>query len=55
MKRRRTVEETARRQWRKVEVACAGMSAEDVFHYAFRRGWHLSRQRVGRASTGTKR
>ena len=47
MKRRRTIEETARRQWRKVDAACAGMSAEDVFHYAFRRGWYLSSQRSG--------
>lgn len=46
MKRTRTVDDTARRQWRKVEIACAGMSAEDVFNFAFRRGWYLSRQRA---------
>ncbi len=46
MKRRRTVEETAWRQWRKVDTACAGMSAVDVFNFAFRRGWYLSRQRA---------
>lgn len=48
MRRRRTIEESAHRQWLKVAVACVGMSAEDVFHFAFRRGWYLSQKRRAR-------
>lgn len=44
-RRRRTIEETSHRQWRKVENAVPGMSLEDIFKFAFRRGWYLGRKR----------
>lgn len=45
MKRRRTIEETAHRQWRKLENAVIGLTAEELFKFAFRRAWRLARAR----------